>query len=109
MDALTLLLYFGAPTTIGVIGLVGLKLHERSAPPIEPETPDLKSGSWSFANGLAVSSTSHLNTPTYDYHHSYLRDSVEVQQSTQGSGAAEENTQPAAGEGTIMASPHRFR
>jgi hypothetical protein len=36
LDALTLFLYFGAPTTIGIIGLVGLKLHERSAPHVEP-------------------------------------------------------------------------
>jgi hypothetical protein len=33
MDPLSMFLYLGLPTTIGLIGLAAAKLHERSAPP----------------------------------------------------------------------------
>ena len=33
MDPLSMFLYFGVPTTVGLIGLAAVKLHERSAPP----------------------------------------------------------------------------
>jgi hypothetical protein len=32
MDPLSMLLYFGVPTLVGLIGLAAVKLHERSAP-----------------------------------------------------------------------------
>jgi hypothetical protein len=35
MNAISAFLYFGLPVTVTLIGWVALKLHERSAPPLE--------------------------------------------------------------------------
>jgi hypothetical protein len=32
MDPLSMFLYFGVPTLVGLIGLAAVKLHERSTP-----------------------------------------------------------------------------
>jgi hypothetical protein len=35
MDLVPAFPYFGLPTTVGLIGLAAMKLHERSAPPLQ--------------------------------------------------------------------------
>jgi hypothetical protein len=57
MDPLLLLAYFALPATITLVAFAGLKLHERSAPPLADVTGDLSQDGWETSSDGDVITT----------------------------------------------------
>lgn len=61
MDPLLLLAYFAVPATITLVAFVGLKLHERSAPPMPADPATLTpSANYTARAGFGIIGSVHV-------------------------------------------------